>query len=311
MSLYNDSRMFIFNENLEIGIIEGIIAFSGTIINYLALRKNIGYTRVSFRSLVNDCYFIFSKGVNLKEYLRIFFGKNNSIPQFIAIITFFFEVILTVYNQAAGFSLILIAFVFLIADFVGKHKHKVPKSKGQYLPLVMKGTQLQDNKTKRRPFLFSIVRLLVLLNGYAFFTFFLAIIVISFYDPSVSLNPLLAALYDVFLFLFIIGIFSPTYRDFKWLIYSYNLILNEIDKENDIYLRIYLDYPGASASQPLEGILVQIQPKMIIKVSDNKSHWYETVQWRQIKRISVRLEKRDSKQGVNIEPDFKEQYKNG
>jgi hypothetical protein len=299
-------RMLIFNENLEIGVIDGAIALVVSLINYVASRKNSEYARVSFKSLVYDCYFIYTHGVNLKNYLSIFFGNKNLFPPLsIAMFTFLFEVALTIYNQNAGVSLILFALILIFADFIGKRKHKVPKSKDKYLPLVMKGAQLQDKKTKRRPFLYSIVRSLVLLNGYAFLIFFLGTIVISFYDSKITLNPLLGALFDVFLYLYLIGLFSPTYGDFKWLTHGYNLILNEIDKEDDIYLRIHLDHLGASASLPLEGELVQIQPKMmIIKASDDKSHWYETVHWKQIKRISVRLVKRNTEQTVNIEPDF-------
>lgn len=297
-------RMFIFNQSLEINVIEGIIAFIVSLINYLASRKDFGYTRVSFRSLVNDCYYIFTQGVNLGDYLRIFFGKKNWISLYIAIFIFFFEVILTKYNITAGLSLSFFAFILLIADFVGKCLNKVPKSKDKYLPLVMKGTQLQDKKIKMRPFLYLVVRYLVLLNGYAFLSFILAIIVISFYDPKFTLNPLLGSFFDVSFYLYFFGLASPTYRDFKWLTYGYNLILNEIEKEYDIYLRIHLDYPSASASLPLEGELVQKRPEMIIKASEGDSHWYETVNWKQIKRISVRLVKRSAKQPINIGPDF-------
>ena len=261
-------------------------------------------SRVSFRSLVNDCYYIFTQGVNLRDYLRIFFGKKNWISLYIAIFIFFFEVILTKYNITAGLSLIFFAFILLIADFVGKRLNKVPKSKDKYLPLVMKGTQLQDKKIKRRSFLYSVVRYLVLLNGYSLLSFFLAVVMISFYDPRFTLNPLFGSFFDVFFYLYFFGLASPTYRDFKWLTYGYNLILNEIYKEDDIYLRIHLDYPGASASLPLEGELVQIGPKMIIKASEGDSHWYETVHWKQIKRISVRLVKRSAKQPLNIGSDF-------
>ena len=200
--------------------------------------------------------------------------------------------------------MIFFAFILLIADFAGRRLLKVPKPKNKYLPLVMKGTQLQDKKIKRRPFFYSVVRYLVLLNGFTFLSFILTVIVISSYDPKFTLNPFLGIIFDVFFYLYFFGLISPTYRDFKWLTYGYNLILNEIDKEDDIYLRIHLDYPGASASLPLEGELVQIQPKIIIKASEADSNWYETVHWKQIKRISIRLVKRSAKQPINIGPDF-------
>lgn len=286
--------MINFNGNIEIVVIEGGIALLGYILNYIASRKNREYARVSFKSLVYDCYFIYSHEVNLKNYLSIFFGNKNLFPPLsIAMVVFLLEVFLTIYNETAGFFLLLIALILLFADILINGKHKVKKTKEKYLPLVMTGTQLQDRKTKREPFLYSVVRYLVLSNGYALITFLLAVIVISFYDPKFTLSPSFGILFDIFFGIYLIGLISPRNRDFRWL--NYNLILNEIDKEDDIYLRIHLDYPGASASLPLEGELVQIQPKMIIKTSDDKSDWYETVHWKQIKRISVRLVKRNTK----------------
>lgn len=298
-------QMFTLNENLEIIAIESFIAFFGYIINYIASRKDFGYTRVSFKSLVNDCYFIYTHGVSLENYLLLFFGKKTRIqPKFIAFIIIVIEVFLTEYNQEGGVLLFFfLAVSLLIVDFTTNKKYKIQNMKALYLPLFMKGV-LPDKKLKWRPFLYSVVRYLVLLNGYAFLSLMLVFIIISHYGlNSTSITPA-GYLLDVFFFVYLFGMFAPTHKNFNWLIHGYNLVINEIDKYEDIYLRIYLDYPGASASLPLEGKLVLMKPKFIIKTSEGDSNWYETVKWKQIKRISVRLVEKSSKQVLKSESDL-------
>ena len=61
-------RMFIFNQSFEINVIEGIIAFIVSLINYLASRKDFGYTREVFPKPPNFQRFI---GMIMK------FGQNS------------------------------------------------------------------------------------------------------------------------------------------------------------------------------------------------------------------------------------------